>query len=86
MQYSLVSVMASSSMLGDEENEENDIGKDCSWYAGLREFFEIVQDEGKNVKVCCRKCLPHKTVLSSSKQSAANLMKHMEVCCFLGHV
>ena len=51
-----------------------------SWYEGLKEFFDIVEDDGKNVKVSCKKCLPQKTVLSTSKSSASNLLKHVKVC------
>lgn len=49
------------------------------WKDHLKDYFEIIEDVGKNVKTECVLCRPKKTVLSTSKISPANLLKHVEV-------
>jgi len=69
--------------MASEENElssNEGLFKDCNWYAGLKDVFDVVEVvDVKNVKVACKKCLPAKVTLSSSKTSAANLLKHIQV-------
>ena len=49
------------------------------WQDQLKDYFEIIEEVGKNVKTECVLCRPKKTVLSTSKISPANLLKHVEV-------
>jgi hypothetical protein len=58
---------------------------DIPWIDYMKEYFKITEVDGKNVKVICQQCLPKKVILSTSKISPANLIKHIEVikCCDL---
>ena len=47
------------------------------WKDQLKDYFEIMEEVGKNVKTECVICRPKKTVLSPSKISPANLLKHV---------
>ena len=53
--------------------------KEICWQDQLKEFFEVIEEDGKNVKVRCRQCLPANKVLSAAKSTPANLFKHVEV-------
>ena len=50
-----------------------------SWEMLLKDFFEVVEEHGKNVKVKCKQCLPAIKILSTAKSTPANLYKHVEV-------
>lgn len=50
-----------------------------SWEAVLKDFFEVIEDMGKNVKVKCKQCLPAVKILSAAKSTPSNLYKHVEV-------
>ena len=52
---------------------------DIFWQTQLREYFEVVEEDGKNVIVKCKQCLPVKKILSTARNSPANLLKHVEV-------
>jgi len=66
----------------EEEFIENDY-RDINWCSGLKDFFEVIRDDGRNVKVSCKKCLPVNTSLSTLKSSVADLLKHVQVCISL---
>lgn len=70
----------------EDENEldstDNEVGQ-VAWMEQLKEYFSVVKEEGKNVRVQCKRCLPKQTILSTSKISPANLLKHVEVRFFL---
>jgi len=73
--------MASESEGDRVEDCGSNTSHNCNWYEGLKEVFDVVQIvDARNVKVACKKCLPAKVILSSSKTSAANLLKHIQVC------
>ena len=58
-------------------NDENI--KEIAWIEHFKEFFSVVEVDEKNVRLQCSSCLPMKCVLSTSKISPANLIKHVEV-------
>jgi hypothetical protein len=64
------------------DSTDNEVGQ-VAWMEQLKEYFNVVKEEGKNVRVQCKRCLPKQTILSTSKISPANLLKHVEVRFFL---
>jgi len=69
VQYRLVDWMAQSE-------------KESCWQNQLKEYFEVVDEHGNNVKLKCKQCLPANKILSAAKCTPANLFKHVEVSIF----
>jgi len=51
-------------------------------HSPLKEYFEVVDENGKNIKLKCKHCLPANKILSAAKCTPANLFKHVEVSIF----
>ena len=59
--------------------ESSEMSKEIVWLSQLKDYFKLVEEDGKNVIVMCLRCLPKKKTLSTSRLSPANLLKHIEV-------
>lgn len=45
----------------------------------MKELFELISQNDKNISVKCKLCLPLPKVLSAAVSSTSNLKKHIEV-------
>lgn len=62
-----------------EESDTAETDTDIGWINQLKDYFNVCEEDGKNVKVLCQLCKPKKVTLSTSRISPANLIKHVEV-------
>lgn len=60
------------------ERKEEEIQNKNPW-PNLEELFVFKRQQGNNVIMQCKMCLPSKTELSAYKTSTSNLRKHVVV-------